>query len=365
MNGRDILIGLGDIGMRYYAEAEQNVAPARNHRTVRRPLLVAAVIALTVLLVGCGVMYALRLQDLSIGKESYTQHFDDAGKEIDPVEKTKDILTLSGHGEERIQKALAEWYEFIKTYDPEGKLATNVSDIPEIPNRYEYIYECYTTDMVVKLEEIADKYGLKLLEDRLVFQQYQSHIFLEETGIGSLLREESGAKSGAMAGMLYLPGNFKMEFELTVQGLERLYVDYGYTRREYLPQGVPGGGLDLSRYDQWDYLAADGTKLLLALNHTGHGLILAEQETASIVISVSGNFSGSLYPDAEEVLKKEELEMIADAFDYAVSPKTVDLESVTRKLEETEEKYQAEHAICAGALRQLCPISDGENPGSG
>ncbi len=62
--------------------------PRLKRRSLRRPLLVAAAIAAALLLVGCGIVYALRLQDMSIGKATYTQRFDDKGKAIDPVEKS-------------------------------------------------------------------------------------------------------------------------------------------------------------------------------------------------------------------------------------------------------------------------------------
>ena len=63
MTGKDLLTGLGNIGQKYYDEAE-NEMPHR--KAIRKPLLIAAIIALTVLLVGCAVAYALRLQDMSI-----------------------------------------------------------------------------------------------------------------------------------------------------------------------------------------------------------------------------------------------------------------------------------------------------------
>lgn len=345
MNGRELLVGLGYISEELYEEARvTTVTPYARRNPLSRPVLIAALIALTALLVGCSVLYVLRLQDLSIGKESYTQHYDESGKVIDPQEKTKDVLSLSGFGDETLQNALAEWYEFLKTYDPEGELATNEADIPEVPNPYEYIYECYTPEMAAKLEEIADKYNLKLLEEVLVFQYYQSHIFLEETGIGSLLREESSVTAGEMTGMLYLPGNFRMEMELTLDDSQRLYAYYGYTNTEYMPQGMPGGGLDLSNYKQWDYASSDGTTLLLALSNKGHGLILAQQEKANIVISVNGDFSGSLYPEEEDILSQKEMETIADAFDYSVCPKSVDFAAISAKMNEAEATYRAEHA---------------------
>jgi len=111
MNGKDLLISLGNINPKFYEEAEYGtLAQARTHRTIRRPLLIAAMIALMLLLVGCAVVYALRLQDMSIGQETYTQTFDENGKYLDtPVEKTRDVLTLFGHSGDNIQKATAEW----------------------------------------------------------------------------------------------------------------------------------------------------------------------------------------------------------------------------------------------------------------
>ena len=142
MNGKDLLISLGNINPRYYEEAENGtLSPGNTRRGIRRPLLIAAMIALMLLLVGCAVVYALRLQDMSIGQETYTQTFDEQGKYLEePVEKTRDILTLYGHSGDAIQQALTEWYVFLNTYDPDGKYSTNDPDLEEIPDQYEYIY---------------------------------------------------------------------------------------------------------------------------------------------------------------------------------------------------------------------------------
>ena len=202
MNGKDLLMGLGNISHKYYEEGE-NATPnqTRKSGSFRRHLLVAAVIALTLLLVGCAVAYVLRLQDMSIGQETYTQTFDDQGLAIEPTEKTRDIITIYGHSGDPIQKALTEWFDYLNTYDPEGKLVENHMDNPAIPNAYEYTYSCYTADMVNKVDEIAGKYQLKLLEESLIFQQYHSQIFYEETGISSFLLPDSEAELIRLSGM--------------------------------------------------------------------------------------------------------------------------------------------------------------------
>ena len=343
MTGKDLLTAMSGIDGRYIEEAAPAAAPKT--RSLRRPLLVAAAIAAALLLVGCGIVYALRLQDMSIGKASYTQRFDDKGKAIDPVEKSLDIITPYGRSGDAIQQALKEWYEFQESYDPDYLLATNEPDIPGIPNQYEYTYSCYTQEMVDKVDEIAAKYNLKLLEGWIPFQRYQSDIFLEETGIRSLLRQDSDAQITGMAGMLYLPYNFSMDFELVTENAGKLMTSYGYARKDYFPRAFPGG-MDIDAYEQWDHTTPGGTKLLLALNSKGRGEIIAEQENAMIMISIDGNrsLSHSRYPDASEVMTKAELESIADQFDYSVQPKEVDRAVVEEKLAAAEEAYQAEHA---------------------
>lgn len=51
MNGKELLIGLGDISLKYYDEAENDsISLSRTHKFFRRPLLAAVIIALSLLL---------------------------------------------------------------------------------------------------------------------------------------------------------------------------------------------------------------------------------------------------------------------------------------------------------------------------
>ena len=347
MNGKDLLIDLGSINPKYYDEAENDtITEAKTHRTFRRSLLIAAIITLLLMLVGCAVVYVLRLQDMSIGQEPYTQFFDDDGKYLEePIEKTRDILTLFGHSGDNIQKATAEWFAFLETYDPDGAMMDNNPDHSEIPNRYEYTYSCHTLEMVAKLDEIVAKYDLKLLEEWLPFQAWQSDIFLEESGIGSLVRTNSGAEITRLSGMFYPPYNFDVDIELSADSLENnLWITVLYARKDYFPKDYPGG-TDLSLYEQWEYTAPDGTALLLALNSKGHGYVIAELEKAMMILSVDGNYSSSAYPTAKEVMTQEELEAAAVVFDYSIQPQILDRTAVEARLEESNQAHAAENTF--------------------
>ena len=68
MNGRELLVGLGYISEELYEEAGvTTVTPAARRKALSRPVLIAALIALTALMVGCSVLYVLRLQVLTMG----------------------------------------------------------------------------------------------------------------------------------------------------------------------------------------------------------------------------------------------------------------------------------------------------------
>jgi len=220
----------------------------------------------------------------------------------------------------------------------------NDPDHPEIPNQYEYTYGCYTEEMVVKVDEIAAKYDLKLLEEWLPFQAWQSDIFLEESGIRSLVLPDSGAEVTRLSGMFYPPYNFDVDIELSSDKLENeLWITVLYARKDYFPRDYPGG-TDLSLYEQWDYTAPDGTALLLALNNKGYGIVIAELENAMMILSVDGNYSSSAYPTDEEIMTREELETAASLFDYTIRPQILDRTPVAQQLEESNKTHEAENA---------------------
>lgn len=59
MNGKSLLITLGTINPRYYVEAENDtIRKDKKNKNVRHSILIAAIIALTLLLVGCALAYA-------------------------------------------------------------------------------------------------------------------------------------------------------------------------------------------------------------------------------------------------------------------------------------------------------------------
>lgn len=76
---------------------------------------------------------------------------------------------------------------------------------------------------------------------------------------------------------------------------------------------------------------------MLALDQTGKGIILAEQEGGSNFIDVDSNLGGPNFPEPEAVMDQSGLEYLADIFDYSIQPQSVDVESLQQQLDADQE----------------------------
>ena len=311
MTNRDLLMAIGGVSDEAVLHVKENRSRAR------RSVLIAAAAA-ALLLVGCAAAY-LGLNEYSMGNSPFN---DGVNEEMSAVSqgKTEDAITM----------AQKEWYAFQAAYDPEGTYATNEGQILEIADNYEYNYGCYTQEMVDQLTAIAEKYNLKLLDTRIAFQNYQSDIFLEETGIHSLMNDSSSVQITGMAGMFYPPCNFRMMPTLdTGKGI--FFTTIQYNSKDYFPtQNVFYA--DLSNMEQWEKTAPDGSQLILGLSNDGRGVILADLEFAVISITVDGAENPT-----ENPLTKEILETIAESFDYTIRPENVDPDAIAAKLQAAEQ----------------------------
>lgn len=173
MNGKDIFLGLKYVGDDLIEKAEYGQFPSatekevKKQHSIRRSMLFAAIIALTLLLVGCAVVYVLSMQEIKLGEQTVTYdifNYDPATGEISEGQESvhQQVLTLAGLSNTPTAKAAREWYEFTETYDPDLEIKKSVwGNIPDFGDKY-YGYDLYTQEMKDKLDDILEKYDLKL-----------------------------------------------------------------------------------------------------------------------------------------------------------------------------------------------------------
>ena len=179
MNGKELLIGIGTIHPRYYEEAETEAFSTRKH--FRRPLLIAAIVALTALLVGCAVAYALSVGNLKLGTYSHTmpRYIDAEGNKVPETEITRDVISLQGIAGSPNFLAARGWVEFEPSYDPGPRVLEEADNNPITVSSDYDAYFVYTQEMMDKIDEITKKYNLELAGEFAGFQEYEMALFFD------------------------------------------------------------------------------------------------------------------------------------------------------------------------------------------
>lgn len=351
----DVLKALGNVKDTYVISAEefrQGKQQVKVKRlSTKRALLIAAVIALTLLLVGCAVVYVLRMQNLHVGE--YTTYmptiYDEDGNVI-PVETRKPTQLLSIQGVH--MDALAEWVEFTNSYDQDGTIMAAADRASkeggpgnpwDFPDNYHLTYGCYSQEMIDKLDEIVEKYDLKLLSAYTTCQRYEMSVMFEALGFDGMMLDSPKAKVEYADGEFHLEGSFWLELFLTMEGehwkCDDEIVTVLYSVKDYFDPRT-SGVLDFNNYTQWDYTREDGRQVLLALSE-GAARIYADTPEAMMIVSLSGN----TWIDGQQVnMTPEALEEIAELIDLNIHPHAAEQANVDRLKAAAIAAHEAEQA---------------------
>lgn len=349
MNANEILDMIGDAKGTYLWETQKyrdGTAGAKPLPLPRRRLwLVAAVIGLMLLLVGCTVAYVLRLQDLKVAEYRPTTPtvYDENGDVISlPTLAPRTQITLQGAN----QEALAEWNSFCRDYDPDGAIVTaNDNNELGIPNPYYIPYGCYSWEMVNKLDEIVQKYDLKLLSPDVGCQSYESSVLFSSLGIDGVFHGDVEYLSG----YFYPEGTFKIELLFRPDTDQWPYKDnsasYYYSVKEYFDP-VYYEVANLENCTQWNYTRSDGRTVLLVMNDEW-ARIIADLQDALVTVS----FASSKWDGGTKVqMTQSALEQISEQFDFSIQPHPADMTKVDTLMEAAQAAYEAERAATAENL---------------
>ena len=349
MKAMDLLVGFGSVKDSYVISAEefrQGKQKAKMKRlSTRKMWLIAAVIALMLLLVGCAVVYVLRMQNLKVGEYSFyiPTEYDEDGNVI-PVESQEPIIMLSLQGTN--MEALTEWVTFTNTYDQDGTIlieADGTGSEWELPDNYHLTYGCYSQEMVEKLDEIVNKYHLKLLSSYIPLNYYESSVLLNSLGLKGLVKTDPDVQVEYGDGDFHIEGTFTLNMEISLDmgdwSWEQGSASYRYSLKDYFDP-LTGSMLESHDYTQWDYTRKDGKKVLLVLNE-GTARIYADLPKAFIsiyldpVICVDGN---------EVSMTQEALQQLAELFDLSIEPQPTTMEQVDKYKTEAQAQYEADRA---------------------
>jgi len=317
MNGQKMLIAFSYIDRKLIAESEQSApvsiqkAPRPTHRSAKHVWLIAAAVALMLLLVGCGVLYVLRLQDMKIGEEPISQ----ALPSDSPSESTTlDVISLQGIQGSPTYLAAQEWLSYTQGYTPSG------GDYWESDPEY-WAYSVQNQEMVDKLNAICEKYGLKII-GKPWHEQIDCTPFLALLGVDRLLKPNADAALSIPAGRFFPGGSFTIYGTLTLSGAEYPFT-YHCVKKDVFCDVF--GYLEPSSVSQQNYTTANGVNVLL-LKSSSSGMILVDRENQFLTLGIDG--------DAP-------LEQIAECFDFTIHPNAPDAAAADAREQASQEEMRS------------------------
>lgn len=319
MTSHELLDTIGDAKGEYILEAQRRrTAQPSKRLSLKRPLLVAALIVLALLLVGCTVAILLSLDNLNLSEERQT---DQRTGETE----TWNILSLQGFVGTDNYQATKEWYEFRQTdtapYDDFDRLHDDWLD------QYD-AYGCWSQEIKDKIGEICTKYGLELLGK--AYNETDPNRILYNLGIKRITALPTTADIQLSGGYYYLGGTFQLWGKTTLSGPDCPWpYPASYTFRCAMKNAFDNVYLnigDLDDFQQWNRTMANGTELLLALSDD-RALILADKETCFITINIINPRISDL-TGQEHRMDKAALEAIAETFDFSFQPQSATAEEI-------------------------------------
>ena len=297
-------------------EDERERPRLRMTRKALRVALIAAVMAalLAVTAVASGVL----------GLKSRLVPAETPAETADPrLPERRDHISLNGLAGSNEYLACSEWLSFCDYYEDQmareclaaGKEAEAWKDSFHAfaQNQAEKdicrIYGAWDETMFKRLNEISQRYDLRLLTD-ITYAPSQSYLF-ETTGLSPYIRgvERYDYDLGSF---LFEDGSFKDESTLSVNGEQYAYtltcihtgVLYPFSLE--LPTGA--------QCREWEHVSPEGITLDMALfDNEGSNNLIIFCNSEDMYVTLSLRWSGGT---AEEAYARAEL--LADCFDFAV-----------------------------------------------
>ena len=318
MNGQEIFLGLSYISRKYIEEAEtETVSGGRGkaHR-IRRPFLLAAVIALLLLLVGCAAVYVLKMEHVKIssGTDQRDYSLVDGVYVKDPHTVDTTTLSMAGLKGSNAYKACADFY----AYETELRASASASGD----------WAGYDDAINAKAQELAEQYGLKPEGQPLTFRTTRN--LCDALGVERFVRNSQDVSIDVDQGFCRDSGNFFVLLRFAFpedQGYEVTYTSGAlYWNRQDTFSREYFTLEDRGDWVERNYTTSAGnTVLILTSPSQERGYILCNRGDALMTVWLDANpeilseDSGVVSAEYLHMTEKQ-LNMVADALDFAIQP---------------------------------------------
>ena len=318
MNGQEIFLGLSYISRKYIEEAETETVSGgagKAHR-IRRPFLLAAVIALALLLVGCAAVYVLKMEHVKIssGTDQRDYSLVDGVYVKDPHTVDTTTLSMAGLKGSNAYKACADFY----AYETELRASASASGD----------WAGYDDAINAKAQELAEQYGLKPEGQPLTFRTTRN--LCDALGVERFVRNSQDVSIDVDQGFCRDSGNFFVLLRFAFpedQGYEVTYTSGAlYWNRQDTFSREYFTLEDRGDWVERNYTTSAGnTVLILTSPSQERGYIICDRGDALMTVWLDVN-PELLSEDAGVVsaeylhMTDKQLDIVADALDFAIQP---------------------------------------------
>ena len=318
MNGQEIFLGLSYISRKYIEEAETETVSGgagKAHR-IRRPFLLAAVIALLLLLVGCAAVYVLKMEHVKIssGTDQRDYSLVDGVYVKDPHTIDTTTLSMAGLKGSNAYKACADFY----AYETELRASASASGD----------WTGYDDAINAKAQELAEQYGLNPEGQPLTFRTTRN--LCDALGVERFVRNSQDVSIDVDQGFCRDSGNFFVLLSFAFpedQGYEVTYTSGAlYWNRQDTFSREYFTLEDRGDWVERNYTTSAGnTVLILTSPSQERGYIICDRGDALMTVWLDVN-PELLSEDAGVVsaeylhMTDAQLDMVADALDFAIQP---------------------------------------------
>ena len=318
MNGQEIFLGLSYISRKYIEEAETETVSGgvgKAHR-IRRPFLLAAVIALLLLLVGCAAVYVLKMEHVKIssGTDQRDYSLVDGVYVKDPHTVDTTTLSMAGLKDSNAYKACADFY----AYETELRASASASGD----------WAGYDDAINAKAQELAEQYGLKPEGQPLTFRTTRN--LCDALSVERFVRNSQDVSIDVDQGFCRDSGNFFVLLRFAFpedQGYEVTYTSGAlYWNRQDTFSREYFTLEDRGDWVERNYTTSAGnTVLILTSPSQERGYIICDRGDALMTVWLDVN-PELLSEDAGVVsaeylhMTDKQLDIVADALDFAIQP---------------------------------------------
>ena len=344
MNGEDLFRGLNYVSTEYVDEAETVTKPQGERKvlSLRRPVLIAALIALLLMLVGCAVAYMLSMKEILIGQQqTYQDVFEydpDTGEAVAYLGQetvTEQVLTLGGIKGSPNYQAAQEWFAFKQEYDPDHAIIIELQrtdTVPKFPEEYGS-YNIYSQEMKDKLDEILEKYGLRLIGKTVPFRTEEA--VCKALGLENIVAPGSDALMELDYASYQECGNLSMDFNIIIPGdgdedIQETRCHIYYMHKAAFTEDVISLG-EIETWEEWNYTTASGAEVLIFRSpEDWRGYIFCDMPNYTVTLryefideQYSNDIDGNMIID-REIMTDQQIQRLADTVDFSIEPRLVD-----------------------------------------